>query len=55
LFVFFRESGGRFQGEKTYHLPLACRLGYSSFSEGGDFSIHYFTQNVPSFPKEGCP
>jgi hypothetical protein len=22
--------------EKTYHLPLAYRLGYSSFGEGGD-------------------
>jgi hypothetical protein len=31
----------------TYHLPLAFRLGYSSFREGGDFL------NIPSFLKEG--
>jgi hypothetical protein len=43
--------------EKSYHLPLACRLGYSSFEEGGDFlrNFQLFLSNIKSPPslKEG--
>jgi hypothetical protein len=41
--------------EKTYHLPFAFGKGTPPSKKEENFPTRYFSQNFPSFWKEGCP